>query len=484
MTQAVALAVARPTFDLDLGCEEAAAAACLLEDAGVDIGTDLRVLTTHAEIADQVEEISGSKAEVVILLQATFTDASPVIALAERSSVPILVWSFPERRTGRRLRLNSLCGANLAAFSLRARNHRCAFVHADPHRETSRAAVLAAIEHAVGDVTQPLATAVAVRSCHAASTIPGVRADAHVEFRADATQERLADLRVGVIGDPPVGFEPCIGSPRQIESVIGISIDQIGLGELFDAATGAPPGAVEHAAERFADAVTLDPQLDAASTEPSERLYCGLRALTDDRGLSAIATRCWPECTDSFGGAACTAQAVSTDDGVPAVCEADMLGAVTALVLHAVADDDPFIADLVDLDPSDDTSVLWHCGVAPPRLAHPDHGRRGTVHPNRGVPLVNEFALRPGRVTVARISRSANGLRMVIAGGTMLDRPRPFSGTSGVLRWDLPGRDVVATVFTLGIEHHLGIVYGEHRDVLVELARRWAMPVVRLGNPS
>jgi L-fucose isomerase-like protein len=128
--------------------------------------------------------------------------------------------------------------------------------------------------------------------------------------------------------------------------------------------------------------------------------------------------------------------------------------------------------------------VLWHCGVASPRLAHPDHTLVGTVHPNRGIPLVNQFALRPGRVTIARLSQSAGGLRMVIAGGTMLDRPRPFDGTCGTLQWDLPGRDVVDTIFELGVEHHLGIVYGDHRDVLAEMAHRWKIPIVRLGQPT
>jgi hypothetical protein len=65
----------------------------------------------------------------------------------------------------------------------------------------------------------------------------------------------------------------------------------------------------------------------------------------------------------------------------------------------------------------------------------------------------------------------------------MLDRPRPYSGTCGTIHWDRPVRDVAATIFGEGVEHHLGVVYGDHDDVLVELARRWDIPVIRLGEP-
>jgi L-fucose isomerase-like protein len=183
-----------------------------------------------------------------------------------------------------------------------------------------------------------------------------------------------------------------------------------------------------------------------------------------------------------FGGAACTPHAMLTEDRVPGVCEADVLGAVTALVLQLVAGTDPFIADLVDIDESDDTSVLWHCGVASSRLASADAVAVGTVHPNRRIALAGQFALRPGRVTVARISQCSGALHLVLAGGEMLGRPRAYDGTCGTIRWDRPVRDVADTILGLGVEHHLGVVYGEHREVLVELARRWGIPVVRLGE--
>jgi L-fucose isomerase-like protein len=306
--------------------------------------------------------------------------------------------------------------------------------------------------------------------------------DVGVVRRVERIDERLRRSRIGIIGAPPTGFEPCAGDDDQIASTFGVEVVRLGLGDLFAEATAACASCIDEAVGRVSSTLSVDPALSKADLEPSARLYCGLRHFVDDDGLAAVATRCWPECMADYGGAVCTPHAMLTEDRVPGVCEADVFGAITALVLQLVAGSDPFIADLVDIDDSDDTSVLWHCGVASSRLAHPDAVPVGTVHPNRGVALVNEFALRPGRVTVARLSQCAGGPHLVLAAGEMLDRPRPYSGTCGTIRWDLPVRDVAATIFGLGVEHHLGIVYGEHDDVLVELARRWNIPVIRLGE--
>jgi hypothetical protein len=70
---------------------------------------------------------------------------------------------------------------------------------------------------------------------------------------------------------------------------------------------------------------------------------------------------------------------------------------------------------------------------------------------------------------------------MVIGAGEILQRPRPFQGTCGVLRWDQPVSAVLGTVFGCGLEHHVGIVYGNHAADLESLAATWDLPVIRLG---
>ena len=164
------------------------------------------------------------------------------------------------------------------------------------------------------------------------------------------------------------------------------------------------------------------------------------------------------------------------------MCEADVYGALTAVILRSIAGSDQFVTDVVDADRSDGTSAIWHCGQGPVTLADPTVPLRGISHPMQGKALLHEFPLGPGRVTVARLSQAGGWASMVIGGAELVRRPRPFAGTSGVLRWDLPIDDVMHTIFGMGIEHHLAIVAGDHRDVLVALAARWGIPVLRLGH--
>jgi L-fucose isomerase-like protein len=293
----------------------------------------------------------------------------------------------------------------------------------------------------------------------------------------------LRGARIGAVGDPPTGFEPCDADADELQRLTGMTLERLPLTILFDTARRLPAATVDEHSARARR--TLDVGADVADQGLTESmaLYGGLRELAAAHGWAAIATRCWPECMTEFGGAACTPMAMLTEDGVPAVCEADVHGAVTALVLRELAGSDPFVADLVDADPTDGTSVVWHCGVASASLAAPGERLVGITHPNRHRALASQFALRPGRVTVARLSRAGGRWALVVGTGELLDRPRPFSGTCGVLRWDRPVDDVLATVFGHGIEHHLALVHGDHRAALVSLAAAWALPLVELGGP-
>lgn len=473
------LAVGVGTFDLELGAACCDAAWEVLDRNAATLVGDPAILTDSLEVADAADRLAASGVDAVVVLQATFCDARAVVEIASRTGAPVVVWSFPEPRTGGRLRLNSLCGANLASYSLRRRDHPAAFVHVDPH--------VPGAEERLGRALRE------VRATVPAGPLPTPRSvDDTATGDVAAARRAARDLRgavVGVIGDPPAGFEPCEADDAAVGAVCGVAVERIALGELFDEADRADASEVEAARERAATTFTFDDEVPESGLEESLRLYRGLRGLAEARGWAALSTRCWPECMVDYGGAVCTPQAMMTEDGVPAVCEADLLGSITALVLQRIAGSDPFLADLVDVDPDDDTCVLWHCGVASSRLAAPGVQPVGITHPNRHRALVGQFALRPARVTVARISQAVPategpGMVMVVGAGEILDRPRPFSGTCGVVRWDRPAADVVGSVLRHGLEHHLCVVEGDHRATLVALARELGIGVIDLTAPG
>jgi hypothetical protein len=63
----------------------------------------------------------------------------------------------------------------------------------------------------------------------------------------------------------------------------------------------------------------------------------------------------------------------------------------------------------------------------------------------------------------------------------MLKAPLSFSGTSGVLRFDRPAAEVLDTIITEGLDHHISLTYGDHLPALLALAEMLDLPVLTLA---
>ncbi|MDJ0665205.1 MAG: fucose isomerase [Acidimicrobiia bacterium] len=460
------LALARPTFDVPYAEEVAAAAMATLAGLDAELVGDATLLFDAETTETALEQFSDVELDALLLLQVSFTDSSMTEAIASRFDAPIIIWTFPEARVGGRLRLNSFCGLNLAAYALIKAGNNFDYVHR-----------YADDVGAVDDIERLLAGPIAQAPSRRRS--PRETSTAAQEAAAQVMTE-LAGTRIGVIGDHPIGFEPCGYDPDSLAAVTGVVVERKELEDLFGAASVTPIEIVSATRERSVQRLGDLDDLDQEALDKSLSLYGGLQTLIAEGGWAGVATRCWPECFTDFGGAACSPQSMLIDDGIPGTCEADVYGNVTALLLQHVAGEPSFVADLVEMDTDGDTGVLWHCGLAPIHMAPDDGSAVGTIHSNRKLPLLNEFALRPGRVTLCRLSQANNVTAMVVGGGTMLDEPLAFSGTAGVVEFDRPAPEVVATIAREGLEHHFGIVYGDYRNELEALAAAWDIPVIDL----
>jgi L-fucose isomerase-like protein len=462
------IALGRPTFDVEYAEEVAAAAFNVVARIDPGFVGGRRLLFDAEETRDAIDVLAGEDIDALIVLQVTFTDASMTKELADSVDVPLIFWAFPEERTGGRLRLNALCGINLAAHALKRSDRDFTYLYA----ATGDPVVPAELERllAGGGVAATATRIVPAADEMAASALRA----------AERVEDALDGLRTGLVGDYPDGFDPCRYDKDAVRRLTGVTVDRIELADLFAAADQVDDASVAEARSRVSEALGPLDDLDQEALGRSLQLYGGLRRLAADREWSGVATRCWPECFTEFGAAACAPQAMLTDDGIPGMCEADVYGNLTSLILQELGEDAPFVADLVDVDVVDDTAVFWHCGLAPLNMADPDSDPTSTVHSNRRKPLLHEFPLKPGRVTIARLSQAGDTHKLVIGGGEMLRAPLPFSGTAGTMRFDKPAAEVLATIMAEGLEHHYGLVYGEYEEELLALAARWNLPVVNL----
>lgn len=154
---------------------------------------------------------------------------------------------------------------------------------------------------------------------------------------------------------------------------------------------------------------------------------------------------------------------------------------MTQLILQWIGSKPAFSCDMVSFEPDEDIAVFWHCGLAPLETADPDVQAHAAVHSSTQLPFLMEFPFKPGRVTLARLSHVTGEYRLVVAGGEMLQAPLSFTGTSGVLRFDKPASQVLETILSEGIEHHMSLTYGDHIPVLLALARQLKVPVLQLA---
>ena len=456
------LPLARPTFDVPFAEDVLRRAFQTLDGMGHEFVGERRLLFSNDEAAPAIEQLGREKLDAVIVLQVTFADAGMILKLADAVDCPLVVWGFPEPRWGGRPRLNALCGINLATHALRRANKNYRFVYAAPedHR-------------AVGEAVNRTD----------ASEAPAWRDVARSErdpVAADIALKALQKTRIGLVGEHPDGFETCRYDDRALAERLGVAVHPIALNQLFDAARSVPQADVTPVLARVQRELAGLDQVDAEATEKSCRLYAALRSMGAEQKLAGFAVRCWPEMFTDYGCAVCGALGMLNEDALPCACEADVVGNVTNLILQALSGTPPWVVDLVHADPDDDTAVIWHCGLAPRSMASSQSEIRADIHANRMLPLLQSFTLKPGRVTIARLSQATNDLSMVVAGAEMIEAPMSFGGTSGVLKFDRPVGEVVDDLLSFGLEHHVSIAYGDHRPALRAVAEQLSMPLLEL----
>jgi hypothetical protein len=463
MTRTIAvLPIGRATFDVAFAESNLAEMLAALGRGGHKvIGPETLLFDAEATRTALAQALS-KQPDFLAILQVTFTDAAMTREIAERYGGPLGIWAIPEPRSGGRLRLNSFCGLNLAGHALGRANREFSWLYCSPDDPA---------------IDEQLADFLAGR-CKVVRAVPQSEpAEPSPEARAIAAS--LADARIARIGEPPPGFDTCAYDRQTIRDLVGVDVAEIPLSRLFETArSGDRSQQLGQLRKEVSDLAGSLDNVDTGQLQRSLGLKLALDEIRTAEDFDAFAIRCWPETFTEYGGAVCGPVSLLSEARTPCACEADVYGALTQLVLQRIAGAPVFLADLVDLDARDNTGVVWHCGQAP--LSMRNGTVNATIHSNRKMPLLFEFALKPGRVTFARISQARGAQQMVIAGGEMLDRPKSFTGTSGVVRFDTPAAAMAEKIMASGLEHHMALVYGEHRAMLGEVASALGLPVLEL----
>jgi hypothetical protein len=463
MSTVALVALARPTFDLACAQANFDSARALLKDLGATVVGPAELVMTVEDVA----AVTLPESDLYILFMASFSDASPAVELLGKVRGPVLGWSMREPgEVGERLKLNSMCGVNLAAHALMDAGQTIRHIHGDAHEAHVRTAIKDAI---AGKLPAPLTPA----------NISGERASEDVAAKAFAW---LKGKKVGTVGEAPVGFTPCLFDGPTLHSLFGLDVRQISIENAFERISSVES---VRAGKAYAAALAAQPSLGDVNVEQAKKVYGVEVALDDWReedALDAIAIRCWPEFPTDLGACICSSLGRLSDRGTVTTCERDVLGAVTMLVCEALGSDENYLVDIVDLVEKEGLLRLWHCGSAATKLAANPESATQYIHCNRKLGVAGNFPLKTGPVTLFRIDRdvdpsNSTGLRMVVSRGESIPAPNHFQGNTATVRTEPDAAVLVNGIVTGGYPHHLVISWIDVRPGIRKMADMLGIPL-------
>ncbi len=189
-------------------------------------------------------------------------------------------------------------------------------------------------------------------------------------------------------------------------------------------------------------------------------------------GLNAAATQCWGPMYDITGISPCYALSELTELGFPTICEDDLHGAVTSLLVNgAVMGETPtFLADVTIRHPQNDNAELfWHCGVFPKSLMKEGGSPELNCHYNRKVPAVSHFEIKGGDLTVSRFDGRNGDYSLLMGHGKGTTGPSTL-GTYGWIEFKDWPKWEHKFIYGPYIHHCVG-VHGKVAPALYEACR-------------
>lgn len=171
-------------------------------------------------------------------------------------------------------------------------------------------------------------------------------------------------------------------------------------------------------------------------------------------------------------------------DGFPCVTEGDVIGLIMMKIMQSLTGNMPFFLEWSEFDVTLNAWMLLGHGFGDPGQAR---RQSVTITPSseqwglEGTGCSTLFVPAPGPCTLAHFVQHAEGWRMVVAGGEILDLdPLPINDVHAVVRFDRPIADFTEALVKAGVPHHAITVRGDVHRELVQLAKLMGMPVITL----
>lgn len=212
---------------------------------------------------------------------------------------------------------------------------------------------------------------------------------------------------------------------------------------------------------------------DNGKAEEVAALKVAMKELALHYNCRAIAIQCWTSLQDMLGIMPCFANALLTDEGIPTVCETDIHGAITAVMMQAVGlgEGTPFFADVTVRHPENDNGeLLWHCGNFPYSLAK-DSAKCavGCSRYHNDTFGIGEWELKDGDLTIARFDGDHGKYQLLIGEAKTTNGPKNVGSYVWIEvdNWAKWEHKLVEGPYI----HHICGIYGKYGEILLEACK-------------
>jgi len=284
------------------------------------------------------------------------------------------------------------------------------------------------------------------------------------------TVKAFKNTRILQISTRPYDFLTCMCNEGELLERFNIHLAPIPMPELT-AEVKAAKAEKTKVAEVLAYIIeNMDVRVKPEELETVAALKVAMRNLAEKYRCNAIAIQCWNFLQNELGIMPCAANALLTDEGLPVVCETDIHGAITSILVQAagMGEASTFFADWTVRHPDNENGeLLQHCGPWPISAAR--------EKPVLGYPLAFkhpgavEALAKPGNITLVRFDGDNGEYSLLLGNATTVDGPH----TKGTYMWvEVENLDRLEEKIVCGpYIHHCTGIHGDVVPVLYEACK-------------
>ena len=290
--------------------------------------------------------------------------------------------------------------------------------------------------------------------------------------RAAYTVNKLFGSRVGIFGYADMGSYTAGFDQTSLRSKIGVEVEDYEVHRLLlEADKIGDEEADEFASKQFEDWI-IDRTITGEDLRKAVKVYLALKKIIHERRFNAVSMKCVYGLPLYYGITPCIPLSLAGAN-IPVVCESDVLGLVTELIMDYVSGQRSVYLEFYDI--FDDRVLMGVCGMIP-RSALEDAPRVYKYAWGKLTGLMVVGSMKTGEVTLARLASVGDQYRMHIALGEAV-KPRTWHEIGWQLEAPVyPSLEIIlgdrTMKFTENIlAQHYHLVYGDYTSELAELCK-------------